>query len=298
MKIGTTFSHPHLKYLKFDPMEAFSELVKLDLGIVRLGLYWNEIEKEEKKIDFTNITNLLDACENANLDVVLTVGMKAPRWPEFYFPTWVKNKKPVDCESYVLNFVETSIVNLKKYKCIKYWQIENEPLDPSGPKKMKIPYSLLIKEIELVRSLDTRKVVTNVWANKLSKRGYYKDLAAVADVVGLDIYYRVPSLLKGYHGPSDRDIKIKTILSGLKSQIWISELQAEPWEKDELVSSSQKPPSMNEKLLFDNYERVLKFSPKVILLWGFEYWLLRKSKGDFSLWNAVKKLIEANKGLT
>lgn len=58
--------------------------------------------------------------------------MKAPRWPEYYFPSWVMDKTPEGAREYVLQFIKTVIEKFKKYLCISAWQVENEPLDPSG----------------------------------------------------------------------------------------------------------------------------------------------------------------------
>lgn len=39
-------------------------------------------------------------------------------------------------------------------------------------------------------------------------------------------------------------------------------------------------------------------NPDTILLWGFEYWLLKKTKGDLRLWDAVDKLVKDRDELT
>lgn len=298
MRIGTTFAHPHLKYLGLNVEDSLRELRSLNLDIVRLGVYWNEVEPENKKFDFSQTKKLLDFFERNDQDIVLTVGMKSPRWPEFYLPLWLKHKKPNEVEFEVLRFIKSSINKFKDYRCIKYWQVENEPLDPSGPEKLTIPYQLLEKEVQLIKSIDKRQIILNVWGNELTKRNLYKKSASLADILGADIYYRTPSLLGKYKGPRDSDLKLSTLLSDLGKPFWFSELQAEPWEKGEIVAYSDNSPSLNAVLLKDNFEKAKQMNPDAILLWGFEYWLFKKTKGDHRLWDAVNELVKGHDELT
>lgn len=293
MIIGTTFSHRHLRHLRLDIDESLINLLSLKFDLVRLGIYWDESEPDPGKFDFSHIKKLLDFCEENNQDVILTVGMKAPRWPEFYLPNWLRHKKPNEIEPEVLKFMETSIKELGSYKCIKYWQVENEPLDPSGPEKLTVLYDLLKKEVELVRSLDRRQITVNLWGNELTKRNLYKEILEITDNVGIDIYYKTPSII-GYAGPKDSDEKIRNIFESFETSLWITELQAEPWERGELVAFSNNPPSMNVQLLSNNFARAKKMNPETILLWGFEYWLYRKFKNDARLWETVKTLVNNN----
>lgn len=288
MLIGTTLAHPHLKYLKLDLKDSLNELRELNVKIVRLGVYWKEVQIDKDTYNYKNIKEILTFCESNDIDVILTIGMKAPRWPEFYIPKWL-GKRPDSAEPYIYKFLEKSLNELKEFNCIKYFQIENEPLDPSGPDDLIVPLKILKKEVELVRTLDSKPIVLNIWGNQLSSRDLYPEIAKLADIIGIDLYYKTP-YLNGYRGPEDSDENIRKILESLGKPIWFTELQAEPWEMDELVSNSFNPPSMNEKILNDNLIKAAKFDPDKILLWGFEYWLMRKSKGDSRLWDKVKSI--------
>src|SRR3990172_3690982 len=92
MKLGASFSHPHLIGLNIDPLKAIKEFKNLGLSWIRLGCYWNEIEKEQGKFNFSKLDLLIEYCEKNNLKVVLTIGMKAPRNPEYYIPNWLLKK--------------------------------------------------------------------------------------------------------------------------------------------------------------------------------------------------------------
>ena len=92
MKLGASFSHVHLRSLGLNPLRAIEGFKTLNLPWIRLGCYWNEIEKQKGKYDFGNIEPLIEFCEKNNINVVLTIGMKASRWPEYYLPDWLEKK--------------------------------------------------------------------------------------------------------------------------------------------------------------------------------------------------------------
>jgi len=288
MKLGTTLAYPHLRYLGLDLKESLVELLNLDIKILRLGVYWSKSEKEKNKYDYKVISEILTFCDKHEIDVVLTFGMKAPRWPEFYIPKWLNNNTE-NTEPFIYDFIKNSLIELGSFKSIKYIQVENEPLDPSGPDSLVVPLIILKKEVALVRSISKLPIILNLWGNEISKRIIYLELIGLANVIGIDLYYKTPWTL-GYRGPRDSDKKIKEIFGNIKKPLWITELQAEPWEKSESLAHSDNPRSMNENQLKKNFTRAKKLDPEAILLWGFEYWLMRKAKNDTRLYDAVKEI--------
>jgi hypothetical protein len=299
MLFGTTYSHRHAAYLKLNPIQAFESLLSVGFDSIRLGCYWDEIEKIEGSYDFTTIKSYLDLCEKRNQKVVLTVGMKAPRWPEFFIPSWIQTKSFDSLSPYVDRLMKATISSLKDYSCISHWQVENEPLDPSGPDKLTIPYWLLQKEVALVRSLDPqRSVVITMWGNDLTRRDVCTSAAGLADVMGIDMYYKVFITKKFSHsfylGPRDSEARMKQYIRSHKKPLWITELQAEPWEADHVSYLASEPQSMNTDHLQKNIERVKLLQPEVIFLWGSEYWLWKYSQGDTSMWETVTHIIKSH----
>lgn len=292
MKLGTTYSHRQIKHFSLNNEEAFDELLKLRFDIVRLCCYWDEIQRVKDKFDWGNITRLLEKCESTKQDVLLTVGMKAPRWPEFYIPIWLKDKNINTIFSEVKLFVDETVNKLKNYFCIKYWQVENEPLDPSGPDKLSIMQEFLEKEIEAIKEIDKeRKIVVNVWANEMRWRKTFDKVKNLADVIGFDLYYKIPVISKIYTGPLSSDKYFKDIISKSEKPVWITELQAEPWEKSEEIFRSQNTPSMSPEILRKNFARAAVLKPEAILFWGYEYWYWRKTQGDERYWRTVQEII-------
>jgi hypothetical protein len=298
--IGTTFSHPHLEYLNLDIDQALEQALTMNFSYLRLGAYWNRIESEPQHYDFSFLSKILNKCEQAKQAIVMTVGVKAPRWPEFYWPDHINSTsfKSQKTKTQLLKFVEQTVSNLKKYDCITHWQVENEPLDPSGPDEQKIPFKFLQQEVELVKKLDPRPIIINLWGNDLFSRGLFPRANQLADVIGLDLYPRqfVKEIFgqSVYRGPAHNQKQLKRLLANTHKPIWITELQAEPWEKDEDGYLSNNPGSISPEKLAKNIKQTQQLPVNQILLWGFEYWWWQAQQGNGQYLETVKRFI-ANK---
>ena len=297
MKLGISLSQKKLAELAIKLETALTESLKYNFSLIRLSLYWNEIETKKGKYNFSEIKKILNFYEKNNQDIILSIGVKAQRWPEYYWPNFIENKDPNDqnTQKLILKFLEKNIKELKKYKCIKYWQIENEALDPSGPHNQQIPLSFLKEEIKAVEKLDQRPIINTVWGNDLIKRKSLEQLNSLSEIIGLDLYYKQfirETLGKAiYIGPQFSNKKLKKHLGKFpENKFWITELQAEPWEKDEKTYLSNSPKSISPKLLEKNLEKILTLPVETILFWGFEYWLWKKLNGDNSYFKFIQNL--------
>ena len=311
MKLGATFSHRHLQYLGLDVKQSAEQYVKLGFNWVRLGCYWDEIEKEKGKFDFSRIEELLQFFEKNKVKVLLTVGMKAPRWPEYYLPEWIKKEfnlkylgtiKP-DHKLITDNlypYLEKTVNHLKKFTCINSWQVENEPLNPFGEKRWRISPEILQKEIAVIRKNDKREITLNFGAGVASMPFFWNKIKDLDfDNLGLNIYFKVATI-KGVfkYFPYVRNYS-QVMVSGLINKarnsgkkIYLTELQSEPWEPDELVAHSDNPPSFMPEDFKKNLEKINSWDIDVVFLWGYEYWLWRKLiKGDNSYWQEAKNVI-------
>jgi len=293
-KLGITLSQSHLEHLNIPIDLAIQESLKHNFAHIRIGAYWNQIEISPGGFDFSKLQYLLSKYEQANQPVVLTLGVKAPRWPEYYWPDFIVNKDPKESQTQqqILTFIKQVIHVTKSFKCITHWQVENEPFDPSGPNNLLIPHSLLEQEIKLVKSLDSRPVIVTCWGNDLLSRGGFHQAEQLADELGVDLYFKqfITQVLGKniYRGPAQTDKKLIKFFQSCPKPVWITELQAEPWEKDETGYMSDQPQSISPNQLKANIERARKLPVKEILLWGFEYWLWQSQKGNDSYFDAIK----------
>lgn len=296
---GITFSPPHLRYLDIPPLSALETALAYHFSHIRLGAYWNEIEKEKGTYDFTELNTILTKCEAAKQNVVITVGVKAPRWPEYYYPSHIKVKDTKDGEtqSAILQFIKKTVNELRQYSCITHWQLENEPLDPSGPLDMAIPEVFLRKEVVMLKNADSRPVIVTLWGNDLKKRKLFPIVEKFADLVGIDLYYRQYQGERFgrsvYRGPDHADSYLSHLIASTKKPVWITELQAEPWEKNNETYLTDSPKSMSPLILAEHIKRAHVLPVKEILLWGFEYWVYRAQKGDMSYLKTLTSFIES-----
>lgn len=294
IRFGITFSHTHLNYLKISIKDALDLALGMGFSHLRFGSYWQEVEKNKGLYNFSVLEDLLNRCEKTNQKVIMNVGVKSPRWPEFYWPGYLKEKNFNNSEARkrTLSFIEKLVKTLKNFSCITHWQVENEPLDPSGQENLAVPKEFLKEEVELVRKFDSRPIILTLWANDLESRQLFPEVLPISNVIGLDLYYKqfIKSAMgkSFYEGPRTNDDYLREIVKTSPKEVIITELQAEPWEKDEKGYLSKNPESISPKLLESNLKKALSLGVKEILLWGFEYWYYQKSQGDNRYLKVIK----------
>ncbi|MBI4575146.1 MAG: beta-galactosidase [Planctomycetes bacterium] len=301
LRLGTTFSHRALVQAGHDPAQALAACHDLGLGLLRMAVYWDEAESVEGVHDFRVVDDLLSQARAQGAEVLLSVGMKAPRWPEFYIPDWARPRthagrdaevsRDPELRSRVLRHVEATVRHLAAETAIVAWQVENEPMDRSGPEGWFMGADLLAEEARTVRAADplARPVVINCWSDDQRRSsapwsdGDYalRNALDLADVLGLDVYPRA--------GPHGDPLGVRSILvptaaieraRSLGKEAWIVESQAEPWP----------PAGCDEASVRWLLERHREQGYRRVLLWGFEWWYGQRQAGDPSLWEAVRRM--------
>jgi hypothetical protein len=320
--LGTTFSPLQCYYMNLDPRQVFKSLMGLGLNRIRLGAYWHELEPKPGQMDFSQLDWLLEQCHQAKIEVVLAVGMKVPRWPEFHFPDWVKAQYETGAGSTALDlrspllaerstqFVEKVVAHTRMAPAIKYWQVENEPftrLEITGGRWLSPEF--VGREVALVRAGargDQKICLTNAIHLPTPKEGEdtpaLKNSAALADAVGINVYTKVPAGPPGiYLEPSPafwNTLKIwQQDLVLAKREPWIAEAQAEPWEPQQLVAMQKLDyPSAAPRRMTQLVTELSGIGYQTILLWGCEYWYWQRQQGRNLWWWSVEKLVESSLG--
>jgi hypothetical protein len=316
-RLGTTFSQLQCRYLGLDYRKAFGHICSLGFNHIRLCSYWNEIESVENQFDFTTLDWLLDESHRQGVDVVLTVGMKAPRWPEFHFPDWLNdrydtsgNPQPIDRNEAIadraLHFIQTLMNHTRHAPTLKYWQVENEPftrLDITAGRYLS--YEFVRREVELTRSLalpNQKLLMTNSislpTAQLAADDEAFEESLALADAVGLNVYTKVPVGNSFYLEPSQPywnklEAWQKALVANGKED-WIAEAQAEPWEPNELVPITKVDyPSSTPKRVEYIVAALENLGYSRIMLWGSEYWYWNRINGRNLWWWTAQKLLGA-----
>lgn len=297
VKLGITFSPRYAAELGLNPEEVFEAiLTDLKPRSLRLPVYWDEVEKEKGKYNFSEIDKYLVRLEKNNIETVLVLGFKQPRWPECFQPLWSKSERDPEFSESIINLVKNEVFYFKKYKNVKYWQLENEPFLDFGicPKP---DYPRVLEELSQIKAVDPRPVLMtdsgelSTWLPTLN----------LADIFGTTLYRNVWNpwfgIVQYPWPPVFYKLKAQTlqfITGSLNKSVIISELQSEPWpdEKKGLgqidISEQQKLFTVNQMAENIEYGKLTGFNE--IYLWGVEWWYFMKINHSADYWSLAKMM--------
>ncbi|MFH1395745.1 MAG: beta-galactosidase [Candidatus Omnitrophota bacterium] len=315
LKLGTTYSPLQCQYLGLDWKKTYLNILDAGYDVVRIGAYWSEIEKKENFYDFSELEWQIQEAKAKGIPIVLTVGMKAPRWPEFFIPEWILKKanlgigadvsKNVLVRNQTLAFIKKVVEKYKHRDIIQYWQVENEALNHIGCKYWYIGMDFLKEEVALVRKIDERNrpiiLTSATYPNKFLRfiatlfdyHNPIKEYIKMADIVGINVYPIVGCkiLFKNFSFETTLNEREKYFSPLIKSihahnrEVWVTELQAEPWEPGHLVyTKEQQPKTASTDITRELFKEMDELGVDTILLWGAEYWQFRAEEYDETQW--------------
>lgn len=311
-KLGTTFSQLQCAYLGLDYKRTFNEVSSIGLDCIRLCAYWNEIEPQRDKFYFRSLDWLIEECQKKSVDIVLALGMKAPRWPEFHFPRWVEEEyatkatgHPLDDDEWLaeatLQYIARLLDHIKGTH-ISYIQVENEAMSSLGIAGNRfISKDFLGKEIDLVkrtlpgqRILLTNSINLSPFSN--CDRATLTPSMSMGDAVGINVYTKVPRNKGNYIEASysfwRKLTHWRSLIHTSHKQAWIAEAQAEPWEWDQLVATEKLDnPSSSPEKAKDLAIRLGQVGYERVLLWGCEYWIWQSQQGNVDWIKSVGELV-------
>ncbi|BAU12410.1 hypothetical protein LEP3755_29390 [Leptolyngbya sp. NIES-3755] len=313
--LGTTFSQLQCSYLGLDYQDTFQRLCEVGFDRIRLCSYWNEIEAVENQYDFKTIDWLLEESDRRTVKVVLTVGMKAPRYPEFHFPRWLEayydtraSEKPMDSNPAIadltLKLIDAVVSHVRDASSLHYWQVENEPFvrfEITGGRSISPEF--VQQEVKLVRSRarSQQKILLTAGIHlphpQPEDDQAFQASRKLADAVGINVYAKVPDGKQSYLQPSEaywRKLQIwQQVLSDDRKESWIAEAQAEPWEPGELVPVRKlNYPSSSPLQASELVRSVAALGYRSVMLWGCEYWDWNQKKGRSHWWDAMQNLAQ------
>jgi len=159
--IGTSFASWRAQARGLDYRAAFERVCGMGLAVIRLSASWREIAQA----GYGDLDWLLTYAADARQRVVLTVGLKALGWPEFYLPEGLNPSDPA-VRRRALQHVATVVRRYRDNRALVAWQIENEPFNRSGPQARWIPRRVVRREARLVRTMDaTRPLIVTTFAH-------------------------------------------------------------------------------------------------------------------------------------
>lgn len=313
-ELGVNFSHRHAGWLGQDP-DALLRALLQELGIrrFRISVYWDEVAPAPGQLDFAPVRRWLDPIQQHGATALVTVGLKAQRWPEFYPPDWLIADNPLPhgahleqhprVITHLLLMLERITAFLADYDAVDAWQVENEPWLPSmrGTVGWQFSPDLLAREIAVVRDSDPRRrpiVVNHSSQNCFDRRALLA--FPLADVIAENVYTRKPNRWSwpryfnvyalGPYAPRLRHYA--RLLRRMNKAFWITELQAEPWETCNVKElRPDQIGSISPARLRANLRLVRDAGASRVYLWGAEWWRYTADQhGDHRYWDLARRL--------
>lgn len=299
MAWGVTFSSVYAQTeLGLDWQETYLAILDdLKADNIRLPAYWNQVEPIQGRYDFKDLDWQVGEAAKRNVQIVLAVGRRLPRWPECHDPAWLKDLQPIAAEEAQLKFVQLVVNRYKDNQQIKYFQVENEPfLSTFGICPPPNP-PLLKEEIAQVKKL-TAKPILVTDSGELST--WWPISHAGGEILGTTLYRVVYNPQIGYFRwftpPAFYWARVQLIklLTPIQKVI-VAELQGESWHKPNvnlaMMTLSDHNLSMSLQQLKDNISFTRRAGFDEAYLWGVEWWYYMKTQRDYpGYWDEAKKL--------
>jgi hypothetical protein len=301
---GVTYSKIAAEDFGLDWKEAYKAIFE-DLGVslIRIPVYWPEVEPVEGEFDFDSFDWMLGVAEDNNAEVILAVGRRLPRWPECHEPEWTKS---YETGTHKINLMSPGLIRDKLLEYIKKvveryddrevvwaWQVENEPFLKFG-ECPKLDVDFLDNEIALVRSLSNKPII-------ITDSGEFGDWFRAykrADIFGSTLYKTVWRKTTGQITyPLPRSFyRLRRAVVELfygKKPMFICELQAEPWGYKPIkeMNIEEQYSSMDPEKFQEFMEYIKGTGFDTFYFWGVEWWYWLKQQGYPEMWEAAKQHI-------
>jgi len=229
----------------------------------------------------------------------MAIGKKVPRYPECFEPFWWEN---IDDEQVreleLLEYIKNIVNELKIYKNINMWQVENEPFFPFG-ECTPIDKKTVEKEINLVRSLDSRPIMIQ----DSGEGGFWFPSYQMGDYLGISMYRKIwydfwgvffGNFIYFKYPLAHWTYKIKADITRVPiKNIIVTELQAEPWGPviNSKLTQEEKDKTMSRTDFLDTINYAQKTGFDKLYFWGVEWWYWEKEMNNNPFyWTAAKAL--------
>ena len=314
---GVSYRQLYARYLGIDPKETALAIFD-DLGAkyIRLIIPWNEIEAAgQGQFDFSFFDWFVKEAEKRNAKLIINIGPRTAGWPEFHLPVWTLGLSDKDRKNKALVMIGETVGRYKNSPAVEMWQVENEPLFNWRQLKevekiygieLKVPDPEFLRdEINTVRVEDSDHPVIITDSGELSS---WEEAAKFGDYLGSTLYRFVWQRIYGnfgirlYYGyipffswASPAYYHNKAVNLGFDlDKVFIMELQAEPWIRNESIINSS--PELQTKIFGvrqfkDNIDFARRTGFPRAYLWGAEWlWWLKEKQGNVDMWEEARKL--------
>jgi hypothetical protein len=301
--VGFSFSPKLARSDGQDPVLMLRTLLRdVQPGLVRLPIYWDTVAPRPGVLDFTEYDGLLDviAAYDAThparrTQVVLVVGARNLGAPELHAPDWLERNGRLSLAHelrlpFYADYLEATVLRYSSNSLLFGWQIENEPLDSTNPQlgDIAVPADVVAEEVRQTHHLDPAHpvVVTTFnspnialddlgWAFQRFSPwplpgGHPRPTLQLGDVLGLNAYVVTPNAFGSVSVTRRMVWKRDTLrywteqARSQHKQVWITEMQAAPWEGVDGFTPAD---------LEQSAELYRDTGVSAVFLWGAEQWL-------------------------
>lgn len=294
LHFGASFSVLYAEELGIDWQQGFLALLDdLNVDRVRLMSYWDRYEAEKDQYDFRELDWQMDEAAKRGVKIMLSVGLRQPRWPECHIPDWADGLGDKERESQLFEYLAIVVQRYNTHSALDKYHLENEYFNNNFGLCDKYGYSRerLSTEVNIVQSIDpTHPVVVSfadqfglpifgpvpdTYATSLYRTNYVKHIGKF-DYPVLSHFYSTKALLvRWLHG----------------REVIIHELQLEPWgpRPTAQLSIEEQDHYMSKEQIVENIQFARNTGMREIYLWGAEWWYWRQQTlQDPSIWETVR----------
>jgi hypothetical protein len=281
---------------------------------VRLSLQWDDIEPREGTFDFSLTDALIASAARNQATVMLTVGMKAQRDPEFYIPDWARvgvdtsdgtvlSDSPL-LRQRALTMVAEAVQHFASSPVIDSWGAENEAyISSDRAAEYSLSREYVGAVVATIRANDPeRRPVSINHAQHFVMDRRWQTVLADSDILGQSMYPARNVDVLGLHLVVDI-MQIGPLMPNYAYQarqakamgkpFWVTELQAEPWtdEDSRLITPAHPSSNLDPAGLLRNVRYARQTGAQRIYLWGAEWWLYEQRLGDDSWLAAARSAV-------
>jgi len=298
---GVNFSDKYARDLGLDWKDTYLKVLD-DLGAknLRLVAYWEDIEVVNDQFDYSNIRWQLDQAKARDVDVILAIGRKVPRYPECFEPDWWNDLVSEEVRNLELyEFLKRTVEEFKDYENISKWQVENEPFFPFGECVHEIKQKTVEKEVEIVKEIDDRPIVIQ----DSGEGGFWFPSYKLGDYLAISMYRKIWYDFWGFLGGDFIYFKyplahwtyaVKAGVAQVPHQrIIVTELQAEPWGPgiNSELSDFEKDRTMSRNDFYATIDYAQRAGFRELYFWGAEWWFWEKEINNNPFyWDTAKAL--------
>ncbi len=301
---GLTYSAKFSRELGLDPRQTLEAiLTELRPRKVRLVAYWDDIEREQGRYDFSDLDWQIESARQSGAEVILVAGLKVPRWPECHAPSWARALKTEEREDALRAYLQNLVIRYRNRSGIAMWQIENEPFLAFGvcPDRGR---GFLEREIALVKSLDPERPVLVTDGGEF---GLWIKASRSGDVFGTTMYRKVyPRFIGPIFGVVEYPISpgffrvkeriVRAVNRSPRQRIIVSELQGEPWLPTPLGGAPYEAQvaGFSPEYFRDTIEFARAAGFDEYYLWGAEWWYrMKEQHKDSRYWEIAGTLVRS-----